>query len=251
MRPSGTPGFRSISLPPAADSCDDRAVLVDPSYFLVVAALAVFTLGILLFTRSHGFYSDPATRLPKSLDLRPVAFERLPVGVARLGQALGEKLVRCGYEPVTEVWKLARGPRLTHGVYLFPFVHSSESALFVMSVASTWAARPELMLHIITPLEGERRVETSTLLALRELRAPPLVDLRVVVDANTVEEVWSHHRRALFGYQRQERERVDESTWRTLFEASYRAWLEAAVRAQRLQFAGSDQIYRIRERWEW
>ena len=217
----------------------------------MVAALAVFTLGILLFTRSHGFYSDPAARLPKSPELRPVAMERLPVAVLRLGQALGEKLVRSGFQPVKDVWKLAKRPRWAHGVYLFPFVHPDESAMFVMSVASSWASRPELMLHIITPLEGDRRVETSTLMALRELRAPPLVDLRVVVDANTVEEIWAHHRRALFGYQRQERLPVDESTWRNLFENTYRAWLEGAIRAQRLQFAGSDQVYRIRERWEW
>jgi hypothetical protein len=225
--------------------------LVDPSYFLIVAALAVVTLGFLLFTRSHGFYTDPSARLPKSLELKASSIERLPLAIARLGQALGEKLARSGFSPALGVWKVVRGPRFSYRVYLFPFVHPSEQALFVMSVAGSWSQRPELMLHIITPLEGERRVETSTLLALRELRAPPLVDLRVVVDAATVEEIWSQHRRALFGYQREERRPVDESTWRSLFESAYKAWLEAAVRAQRLQFAGSDQVYRVRERWEW
>lgn len=238
-------------LPPVLDSCDDPGVVVDPSYFLVVAALAVATLAILLFTRSHGFYSDPSARLPKSLDLRPFALERLPVSVTRLGQALGERLTRAGFTPALGAFKVVGGPRFTYRVFLFPFVHADESALFVMSVASSLIHRPELMLHIITPLEGERRVETSTLMALKELRAPPLVDLRVVVDASTVEEIWSQHRRALLGYQREERQVVDATNWTRIFEGSYRAWLDAAVRAQRLQFAGNDQVYRIRERWEW
>lgn len=225
--------------------------MIDPSYFLVVAGLAVLTLAILLFTRSHGFYTDPSARLPKSLELKPTALERLPAAITRLGSVLGQKLVGAGFQPALGVWKVARGPRLSYRVYLFPFIHPGESSLFVMSVAGHWGHRPELMLHIITPLEGDRRVETSTLLALRELRAPPLVDLRVVVDASTVEEIWSQHRRALFDYQREERRPVDAEGWQALFGASYKAWLEAAVRAQRLRFAGSDQVYRVRERWEW
>lgn len=225
--------------------------MVDPSYFLVVAALAVIALALLLFSRSHGFFNDPTARLPKTLELDAVAMERLPPAIARLGQTLGEKLLRSGFESAPGVWKVARGPRLSYRVYLFPFVHPGESALFVMTVAGHWSHRPELMLHIITPLVGERRVETSTLLALRDLRAPPLVDLRVVADASTVEEIWSQHRRALFSYQREERQPVTEASWEGLFRQSYQAWLESAVRAQRLRFAGSDQIYRVRERWEW
>lgn len=225
--------------------------MVDPSYFLVVAALAVLTLAILLFTRSHGFFNDPSARLPKSLALQSTPVERLPLSIARLGQTLGDKLVRAGFRPPLGVWRVVRGPRVSYRVYLFPFVHPDESALFVMTVAGHWSHRPELMLHIITPLGGERRVETSTLLALRELRAPPLVDLRVVADAGSVEEIWSQHRRALQSYQREERGPVGEETWEALFRECYKAWLESAVRAQRLRFAGNDQIYRVRERWEW
>jgi hypothetical protein len=50
---------------------------------------------------------------------------------------------------------------------LVPFVHLDDRCVFVMGIEAGWRSRSELMLHIVTPLDGERRVETTSLAALR------------------------------------------------------------------------------------
>ena len=102
------------------------------------------------------------------------------------------------------------------------------------------------MLHIITPLSGGRRVETTTLEPLESLIRPTDVDVRVVLDAESVEEIWSRHRLALNNHERAERVSVDPDHWRDLASSAYEGWLQAAVRSQRLQLDG--EMYKVRGR---
>jgi hypothetical protein len=118
-----------------------------------------------------------------------------------------------------------------------------------MGIEQHLLPRSELMLHMITPLTGKRRVETTTLGMLETLARPPdTVDFRVVLDADTVEEIWSRHRLALSTHQRSERQVITPLEWRDHAAAAYDAWVQSAVRAQRLQLESNGQTYRVRTR---
>ena len=95
------------------------------------------------------------------------------------------------------------------------------------------------------PSEG-RLVEPTTLAPLDDLRHPAGVDCQVVLDANSVEEIWSRHRRALFRYERKDRRPVQAEAWRLFAAEAYEAWVQAAVRSHRLQLEANGVMYRVR-----
>ena len=115
-----------------------------------------------------------------------------------------------------------------------------------MGIESRLVGQSPIMLHIITPLSGERRVETSTLVGLRALGRPPNVDAQVVADADTVEEIWSRHRLALTHHERSERLAVAPGEWRVHAARAYEAWLQSALSAQRLTLSAAGDAYVIR-----
>jgi hypothetical protein len=71
------------------------------------------------------------------------------------------------------------------------------------------------------------------------------VSARVVLDAETVEQVWSRHRLALTEHERADRAPVDPAAWRRHAASAYEAWLQAGVRARRLTLATDGDGYRI------
>jgi hypothetical protein len=117
-----------------------------------------------------------------------------------------------------------------------------------MGIEAGLHPRTQLMLHIITPLSGGRRVETTTLEPLDGLMRPKDVDVRVVLDAESVEEIWSRHRLALNNHHRSDRIAVDPDQWRDLASAAYDGWVQAAVRSQRLQLEKNGEMYKVRGR---
>jgi hypothetical protein len=211
---------------------------------LVLAALvgALLALSVSRVVRPDGtFTAGRHLRLPKRLVVEPMDEESLPTD-ARIPLAeLRRRLERLGFTggPVVR-------PRAGAEIALVPFVHLDERCVFVMGIEAGWRSRSELMLHIVTPLDGERRVETTSLAALRRLAAPRGVDLRVDLDAGSIEELWSGHRRALTNYERRERIPFPADAWAVVLGESYAAWLVAAVRSQRIQLSPDGSSYRLR-----
>src|SRR5207244_7049818 len=109
---------------------------------------------------------------------------------------------------------------------IVPFVHEEESTFFLMGIEQHLFPRTELMLHIITPLTEGRRVETTTLPALQNLAQPPRVEVRVVLDAESVDEIWSRHRLALQTHERGERAAIKAAEWRQYAAQTYAGWLQ-------------------------
>ncbi len=213
-----------------------------------VCALALAAFLTLLFRRQKGLISGGKGRLPKHFEVEEVSFKRIPEDAEEPLKFLTERLHALGFERAShsvEVTALAQGH---YRVLLVPFAHESESALFFMGIESPGRQRAHLMLHIITPLSEGRRVETTTLEGLKELRQPPEVALQIVTEADSIDEVWSRHRRALAEHQRSERQAVRLGTWQTLAASAYEAWLRSAVLSQRLELEPSGTMYRLRPR---
>ena len=156
-----------------------------------------------------------------------------------------EKLRRLGFAPADLPVRVPALQSIGHQVLLVPFAHPEESAIFLMGIESR-LPRTELMLHIVTPLKNGRRVETSTLAALRHLRPPEAVDVRVVTDAESIDEIWSHHRRALMAYERAERQAIDPEGWKVPIAQAYDAWVQAAIRSRRIQLSRDGATYQLR-----
>lgn len=216
--------------------------------FFLVAGFGVLVGVIvhrLLF--SGGLFTGGRVHIPKQfivVDVLPddiPADARVPVSylaarLQTLGFVSGESAVRV---PVLE--------KFGHKLLLVPFVHEEESCVFLMGIDVRWRRpRTELMLHLVTPLLDGRRVETTTLGALRHLRAPPTADVRVVTDAASVDEIWAHHRRGLMAHERKDRAPLAAGEWKPLVDRAYTAWIEAAVRAQRLSLESSGLTYTLR-----
>ena len=150
-----------------------------------------------------------------------------------------------GFRPSETAFRVPALERHKHQLLLIPFVHPHDQSLFLMGIDSRWSPRADLMLHILTPLTGDRRVETTTLGALQLIRPPVGVDLNVVLDADKVEEIWSRHRLALNRYERDARQPFGDD-WQELLRASYGSWVKAALRAQRLALTKDEAVYRLR-----
>jgi hypothetical protein len=224
---------------------------VDPG---LIAVSTLVSTGIVLAWLSlerilfpSGLFSRGAGRIPKRLQVQEVAYADVTGDPRKHLDFLSDKLARLGFVRADHPFRIPLLQSIGYEVLLVPFANTEERAIFLMGIeARSFARVPDLMLHIVTPLSGDRRVETSTLGALQQFRAPPLVDLRVVLDAESVEEFWSRHRRALTTYERAERQQVSIGMWKPLVSAAYEAWVEAAVRAQRLRLSKDGLTYRVR-----
>jgi hypothetical protein len=210
-----------------------------------LVVLAWLSVERLLFP--SGLFSRGSGRIPKRLVVQELSFADIHGDPRKHLDFLSEKLKRLGFERAEHPVRVPVLQSIGYEVLLVPFANSEERAVFLMGIeARSFARVPDLMLHIITPLSGGRRVETSTLAALQHVRAPGQVDMRVVLDAESIEEFWSRHRRALNNFERREREPVAVESWKSLVSQAYEAWLEAAIRAQRLRLSKDGLTYRVR-----
>jgi len=215
-----------------------------------VALILLGLLGlsvVLLLRRPAGLFTSRRARLPRHLDLEPLEGS-VPFDARTPMEYLSERLGHLGFESAGPPVRVRAFDRTGHRLLVVPFVHRDERAYFLMGIESGVSPRSELMLHIITPLEGQRRVETTTLPMLQEMRSPEAVEARVVLDADSVDEIWSRHRRALVEHERRERAAVGAAQWPQVAAEAYEAWLQAAVRAQRLILEPSRDRYRVRPR---
>lgn len=214
------------------------------------AALVLCALGALLvymgLRRSAGLFTSGRARLPRTLETTPVDGDAVPIDARAPLDYLTRRLGQLGFRVAGGPVRVPAFERVGHRLLLAPFVHPEERTYFFMGIEAGLAPRSELMLHIVTPLVEGRRVETSTLPSLRVVRPPAEVDLRVVLDADSIEEIWSRHRRALTAYERRERGEVSPSAWAACVGQTYGDWLQAAVRAHRLVLDPGRGWYRIR-----
>ena len=187
-------------------------------------------------------------RLPRRLSFQRVEGAELPEDARAPLAFLRERLRPLGFTELEGPVVLTSLNQVGHRLWLVPFVHVDERAYFFLGVDGAISPGSELAIHIVTPLVDNRRVETTTLEVLGQLIRPEAVAAQVVLDAESVEEIWSRHRRALTRFERSERLDVRPTDWPPLARAAYEAWLRAAVRSQRLILDHSQQTYRVRRR---
>ncbi|MGF1508841.1 MAG: hypothetical protein ACFB9M_04975 [Myxococcota bacterium] len=217
-----------------------------PEQPVILALLLLgFAVGVAawLWRAPAGVFTGGRVHLPQKLRIRPVTRSRVPrdatIPVAYLSQRLND----LGFRPYEPVLALPDFQRWGRRLVALAYVHPDERAVFLMAVASSWMGRSELMLHLITPLTGERRVETTTLSTLRRLGPPEKTTLNVVDEVERVEEVWSAHRMSLTNFERREREAL--RSVEELVRATYDGWLAAGVTAGRLALDPSTRMYRM------
>ena len=218
-----------------------------PHAYALVALIAF--AGILVILLSERERRRPwliGRHLPRSFGLIDIPVSDLPGDAREPVEFLTETLGRLGFVAAHDPASVSALRTKRERLIVLPFVNCDESACFLMGIEASGAPISQLMLHIITPLSGGRRVETSTLQPLDSLARPPNVDVQVVLDADSVEEIWSRHRLALTRYKRDEREPVEASAWATYAGDAYASWIQAAVRAQRLALDRNGQTYRVR-----
>jgi hypothetical protein len=226
----------------------ESSPMMEPAQILLVVLLSgAFAFLLSYFMRPVGlFHGGSRSRIPRDLVVFDVPDSDVPFDARQPLKYLGEKLQTLGFERIHSTVRVPTRRYRGRHLLLVPFVHVRESALFLMGIEPGWPPRSELMLHIITPLTKSRRVETSTLPGLMEISAPSDVALNVVLDAESIEEIWSRHRRALTDFERSERTVVPESDWLTLVSSSYAAWIEAGLNARRLSPVKNKPVYRFR-----
>lgn len=215
-------------------------------WMLVVAAAGLTGFAVHRFLFAGGLFTGGAGRIPKRFIVSDLPTADIPSDARRPLDYLSERLKRLGFVPADLPVRVPALQSFGHRVVLVPFVHHGEHAIFMMGIESRWAPRAELMLHILTPLKDGKRVETTTLAALRHIKPPESVDVRVVLDAGSVDEIWSQHRRALMKYERAERLEIDAGHWKVPVAQAYDAWVESAVRAQRLRLSRDGATYHLR-----
>ena len=221
---------------------------VDTSRALAVILLALIALLItLILRRPNRLFSGGRHALPRTLELEPLDGIQVAKEADHLLLFLEERLRGFGFEQAAPVSRVQRPERSKYQYLVVPFVHADEAAVLLTAIETATHARAELMLHIVTRMSGGRTVETSTLNALGEIPPPAGVELEVVLEAGSIDEIWSLHRRALTRHARRERTPTPASDCIPLAQATYAAWIQAAVRAQRLQI-GKLGTYRVRNR---
>jgi hypothetical protein len=222
-------------------------LVVDGQIPLYVAlAVVAFTGVVVLLLRPAGLFTGGRRRLPKRFLVEDLGGE-VPSAAHRPLEFLTKKLSSLGFVSAGPPVQVPALQSFGYQLLLAPFVNLEESTFFLMGIEQHILPRPELMLHIITPLSEGRRVETTTLAALQNLIQPQeTVDLRIVLDADSVEEIWSRHRLALSTHERRDRAPVQAEQWRDFTATTYEAWLQSGVRAQRLQLEGNGEMYRVR-----
>lgn len=172
---------------------------------------------------------------------------RIPRDARQPLSYLSERLGQQGFAAADQPVRVPELSGWGRQLLLVPFVHPGEHGLFVMGIESRLIGQSQIMLHIITPLGNGGRVETSTLRGLEDVVRPPGVDIRVVTDADSVEEIWSRHRLALTRHERSARASVEGASWQRHAAAAYDAWLIAAVRSNRLTLNRAGDAYQIVE----
>lgn len=222
---------------------------MEPGILFVAVAVLAFAGVVLLLARPTGLFSGGGGRLPKYFVVKDIPTADIPSGAQRPLDFLTKKLAGLGFKPADLPVRVPALQSFGYRLLLVPFANTTESTFFLMGIEQHLFPRTELMLHIITPLTRGRRVETTTLPALENLAEPAdTVDLRVVLDADSVDEIWSRHRLALSSHERSERATVIPEQWRECVAAAYEAWVQSGVRAQRLQLEANGQTYRVRSR---
>lgn len=217
--------------------------------YLAVALLACFGIAVILWSgRSRGLFTGGRDRLPRRFEVGPLGPADLPYEARRPVEFLTRKLLTLGFIQADEPTRVPALRRLGYELLIVPYVHVDEGTFFLMGIEAGFGPGAQLMLHLLTPLSGGRRVETTTLSPLTNLMRPPHVEAQVVVDAESIEEIWSRHRLALARHERSEREVVEPEAWRQHTANSYEAWLQAAVRAQKLTLESDGRMYRVRPR---
>ena len=212
---------------------------------VLLAGVSAYLLTFLM--RPEGlFHGGSRSRIPKNFIVFDVPESEIPFDARQPLRYLGEKLQTLGFERIHSTVRVPTRRLRGRQLLLVPFIHARESALFLMGIEPSWPPRSELMLHIITPLSKGRRVETSTLGGLMEINPPSSVALNVVLDAESIEEIWSRHRRALTEFERSERTEVPNSDWLSLVSSAYEAWVEAGLNAKRLSPMKDQAAYRFR-----
>lgn len=213
-----------------------------------IATLAVGALGVafLFVVKRPALLSGGHGRIPKRFDLVELGTVSVPKDVREPLAYLSMSLKRMGFVAVDEP---LRAPDMTgfgRHLLLVPFIHPHERALFIMGIESQVLGSSEMMLHVISPLSGGRSIETTTLTGLANMARPPGVDARFVIDADSIEEIWSRHRLALTEHERASRTAVTPNNWRNHASTTYEAWLRAALRANRIRLDIRSNSYRIR-----
>lgn len=219
--------------------------IVQLASIVILAGLSAYLISFIM--RPEGvFHGGSTSRIPKKFEVFDVSDAEIPFDARQPLKYLGEKLGALGFERTHSTVRLPTRKHRGRHLLLVPFVHVRESALFLMGIEPGWPPRSELMLHIITPMTEGRRVETSTLGGLLEINPPVSVALNVVLDADSIEEIWSRHRRSLTEFQRSERLEIPQSDWLGLVAAAYSAWVDAGLHANRLSPLKNQAAYRFR-----
>jgi hypothetical protein len=228
---------------------DAFASVIEPELTYVVVAALAFVGVVLLLARPTGLFSGGGRgRLPKHFVVKDIPSNDIPSGAKRPLDFLTKKLTSLGFRVADLPVRVPALQSFGYRLLLVPFVHEGESTFFLMGIEQHLLPKTELMLHIITPLSEGRRVETTTLPALQNLAQPPRVESRVVLDAESVDEIWSRHRLALSSHERSERAPIMAEQWRQYAAQTYEAWLQSGVRAQRLMLEADGETYKIRSR---
>ncbi|MEM1025327.1 MAG: hypothetical protein AAGD10_20795 [Myxococcota bacterium] len=200
---------------------------------------------LLVLRRPSRLFTSLGTRIPRQLTL--AAHEGpMPIDVRAPVEYLGDRLSGLGFQALNPVMRLPDFERLGHRLLLFAHHHPQEHALFLMAIESGLVPDAQLMLHVLTPLDQGRRLETTTLAALGSISSPKGVTLTVALDVDRVEELWHRHRRGLASFERSERRPPSAADWPQEVAEVYASWLQAGVRAHRLVLDGRKARYRLR-----
>ena len=222
---------------------------LDPFEITVLLIGVLGAAGLLLMGRP-ALLSGGRGRLPKSFETSELGPIQLPKDTREPIAYLAESLGRLGFLEADPPVRVHAQTGLWRHLLLVPFIHPEEQALFILGIESVPFANSEMMLHILSPMADRQTVETTTLVGLDELVRPPGTDLSVVIDAESVEEIWSHHRRALTRHERALRRPVTKANWRSHVSTTYDSWLVAALKCNRLTLDSAGEAYRIRPQTE-
>lgn len=223
---------------------------VEETYLYVALALASLGGIIILLTsnRRGRLFLGSRGRLPKRFEVKDIPSGDIPPDAQAPLDYLTDKLAPMGFIVADLPARVPALQTFGYRMVIVPFVNEDESTLFLMGIEAGITPRTELMLHIISPLADGKRIETTTLAPLEELGRPPKVEAQIVLDAETVEEIWSRHRLALSRHERSARRPIDPEAWRSYAAEAYEGWVQSAVRAQRLQLEANGEMYRVRPR---
>lgn len=216
--------------------------------YAAIAGGALVGIVAILLSSALDWWRLRQMRLPRRLSFERVEGAELPEDARAPLAFLRERLRPLGFTELDGPVLLTSLSQVGHRLWLVPFVHEDERAYFFLGIDAAVSPSSELAIHIVTPLVDDRRVETTTLEVLGQLIRPEAVAAQVVLDAESVEEIWSRHRRALTRFERSERLEVRATDWPPLARAAYESWLRAAVRSQRLILDHRQQTYRVRRR---